>query len=570
MSRDVLSAGAVLKTARHPIVPHLVDVLVVAVVIGIRWNAQHCQAPGLEQTVDLPTWWWSLGSLSDWLLHPGPDAGLWAQNALALQDGTPLDHNRLPVYLGLLVVAGKGFGDLVFGGHMLNHCLSALVPIALYAFGKSTSGRPAGACAALLTALSPQLIASQRLFGVDPCVQLVLVCLAWATWWARNGSFKRIALAGAVAGIAASTHYLAALFVPLSMVALLTTDRRRGRRHRYLLSPLVLGAVAVGTVQVLLSPYSSISWSLVSTIYMEGLRSFSFVEGSDSLTTALWELALAAPFVVNSTLQGLLGSLRATFLPWTVLVLLFYIGLLGPGLNAGPHRLRDLRPGLWLLLFLGPLIPMEAVNAPLRYRLYALPFLFLVLARGVASTARILEAQVRKRAARWPSGAAEVVCTGLLILMAWNPMHRDWNLPRHPVQFVSPLLQRGLLERDIGRIVAEESRPLISRSSEIQFLSRATPCPMPTTPANTTEQILSRLLAQVSACGGSVTYVIEELHEQGLGDTTQQLADVLIKTHLDPIYEKRTGEYKASIYLVDSLFLASIESSAVTPAGSEF
>jgi hypothetical protein len=45
---------------------------------------------------------------------------------------------------------------------------------------------------------------------------------------------------------------------------------------------------------------------------------------------------------------------------------------------------------------------------------------------------------------------------------------------------------------------------------------------------------------------------------------------VLIKTHLDPIYEKRTGEYKASIYRVDSLFLESIESSAVTPAGSEF
>ena len=56
----------------------LIDVIVVALVLAIRWSALVRGAPdvAIEGVGELPQWWWQYGSIHDWVLV-GPDAGNW-------------------------------------------------------------------------------------------------------------------------------------------------------------------------------------------------------------------------------------------------------------------------------------------------------------------------------------------------------------------------------------------------------------------------------------------------------------------------------------------------------------
>ena len=533
----------------------LADTLLVVIVLGIRWSAQIRGAPNLEQTKELPEWWWRFGSLSDWLLHPGPDAGLWAENARSMMEGHALDFNRLPVYLGLLSMAGKACGDIVFGGHLLNHCLSALVPLGIYALGRSTSGRAVGAGAAILTALSPTLLASKDLFGVDPCVQLVLVVLATVTWWARTGDWSRVVLAGILAGVAATTHYLCLLFAPMGVLLLTASDRKRKKPFQFLLSPLVATLAAGATSVFLMQGYADFTWKLVPTVYIEGLRSFGFMSEQGSLFTALADLLLQSPQAVSGTLQDLLAPLLTSGLPWFGLLGLFYLGIFGPGLRKGRGRLGDLRPGLWMLTFLLPLIALETVQAPERYRLYALPFIYLVVVRGIASALRPVDRHIRKQVSLWPRNTLAIACITVVVWKAWTPMTHQWKHHEAVEGLVPPLFQRGLLEREFGALVAATGRPLISRSSEVRFYAQSPLCLMTTSGPTPQEATLADLAKRVADCGGQVTYVLEELSEQGLGDTRQQATDSYVLENFQATHQSAHRDYRISLFLIeDAMF----------------
>ena len=168
-----------------PILTLVFDLLVVWALFAIRWEAQPHGVPdsSLQVATDLPSWWWSYGSLHDWLLV-GPDAGNWAANAQNWIDGAALDSHRLPTYTVIAAWFGGWFGDVVFGGHMANHLISALTCVVAYAIGTSTTNRAVGLGAALLTAWSPELVNNQLLYGVDPSLQLLVAILCLSTWLA--------------------------------------------------------------------------------------------------------------------------------------------------------------------------------------------------------------------------------------------------------------------------------------------------------------------------------------------------------------------------------------------------
>ena len=120
---------------------------------------------------------------------------------------------------------------------------------------------------------------------------------------------------------------------------------------------------------------------------------------------------------------------------------------------------------------------------------------------------------------------------------------------------VPPLLQRGLLEREFSLRVAEAGRPLISRSAEVRFYSGVPPCMLTTAGPKATEATLSDLRQRVADCGGQVTYVVEELSQQGLGDTRQQATDSYVVEHFEPILQKAHRDYRISLFLIeDAIF----------------
>jgi len=516
------------------------DVAVVALLVFVRSLAQVRGRPeGVPDALaDVPEAWWQVGGVHDFVLT-GPDAGAWASNVQAwLNDGT-LDLYRLPVWTALTAAMTRVYDDVVFAGHLVNHAASLLVVLGVYVLGRGTSGRGAATLAALLVALSPELVASKLDYGVDPVLQLALLGLGLGAWAVVTAGAPGAVLLGIAGGLAAGTHYLAAVFVVPAVVLPLLGPRR----ERWI-GPFVYVVVAGTVWWLLLQPYPELSLSELVNIYVEGVAG----SGGRSQGTGM-ETSLAVEVVTSRlhnapelAVQRGLRGLAVDGVPWIPVVGLFWLGVAGPGLAREGRGWRygiDPRATLTLLFFLVPLVALEAARAPDRYALYARPFLFLCVARGVASLAAGLE-QLVKLPARGGLACAAALAVGAYM---HQPLMAEWDL--------SPPVEKGLHVRAVGETVAEafgSGDAVATQNAEVAFYAGRSRCPA--NPCAGNSDLGACLLTLDQQCGrsGDILYVIEVRDQRGYGDQPNAALDALVAARFPEVGTWRGRESRFELY----------------------
>ena len=584
------------------------DLVVVLVIIGIRWQAQlrEVPEPALLGGATPPSWWWSVGWIGDWTLFPGPDAGHWAVDVQKWLDGEVLDRNRPPVYTTLVGAATLVLGDLVFAGHMVNHLLSLLLCLVSYALGRATSGRGPAMAVALMVASSPLLLDAKSYFGVDPTQQLAILLLALMTWWAARGPWWTLAPAGLAVGLAAAAHYLSMAFaVPAALLLLLADRPLPGDDQGRLRLPLPRGLRAAvtratswfdtapawvpGWLSCWFHPYRLVApavalglgylcWRLwmmrhpevalwhVMDVYSEGIATYSGSGNENMMTFS------QAVQMVRERLGGALGKVEMEVLrpwaqpavSWKLLAGFGLLGLLGPGLlRRQDSRLGwDWRPGLWILVFLLPLVGLAASRTPGRYYLYALPLVFLAVMRGVASLAAGGEYLLQKKLPRWPRGALAVLfCLPVALWFAVD-FHDRWDL-RYPVD-------RGIYNARVGtsaKKIFGKNGCIITRSQEILFYSGrldtlAAPCAQYEARALT--PCLRRILQECPR-SQEIPYVLEDNTRYGPGDRPNLKLQALVRENFKVVGRVKYKSYAARIFRIKRHILEAVLLQSITP-----
>ncbi len=439
----------------------LVDALALGVVFWLRWLAwprgqSEPPSPGLADITDQA---WAWGGPADFVLF-GPDAGNWAANAQAWAAGAALDPNRLPVYTALSAWFSPG-GDVVWGGHLVNHGAGALACVALYWLGVQTSGRGPALGAALWMAVLPQLVEGQALYGVDPVFGLVFLLSVGLAWWACEGSPARAILPGIAMGLLMGTHYLGLAFPVVLAVGMLQAP---GDWKRRVLPALGALGLSVVVLKLLLLPYPELGLAQILGVYSEGIANPAT---GAVVNEPLSERLISAPVLA---IQRGLAPMRASGLPWWTLVALLWVGVLGWGLSGSKERTWDWRAGVWLFVLCGPLILLEAARAPERYRDFLRPLVLLLLMRGLASPAAALEIWIGRKLPRWPRGVLPlVVCGGV----AWATLQgfvSKWP-PRMPIE-------QALHQRAAGLAVQElQVRSVVTTQQVVAFHAQTPRCP---------------------------------------------------------------------------------------------
>ena len=542
----------------------VVSIVVAWLVISIRKSAQ-LLGPTEEYAAiaaTLPEWWWSHGNLHDWLLV-GPDAGNWAANARAWMEGSSLDSHRLPAYTALAATAGERFGDVVFGGHMVNHYISCATALVALAIGVAAGGVAVGAGAALLTALSPELVNNQLLYGVDPTFQFAAALLALSTLLAVRAPAKSpwaliLSLAvGCCAGLAAATHYLGLVFAPVALVTLTLLRPLGGRRWIGL--ALALAATA-GLWVFATSRYSDLTITQIFSIFTQG------VAGSDGRVTGPAHMSdgQAAGIVAANlwsapglAIQRGLRSLAVGLIPWSLLMGLFWVGLADlRGLTPGaPFRPRDVRwrAGLTLLFILTPLIALEAARAPDRYALFSRPLIFVVVVNGIGNVARAAALVISRlgglRKAGGLLGHALSAAAILWYVAAMRPpFEQRWEL--------RPPLGEGMVDREISVAISSalpSSRGVVTTSQAIPFYTGMPACPtsqcLPGGPQQNA-QCIYRILRECSG-SGPIPYLVVSSLNAGLGNQPLTELDTLIGERFETLSTARTRNYSVTAYALE-------------------
>ncbi|MEC7239707.1 MAG: glycosyltransferase family 39 protein [Myxococcota bacterium] len=533
----------------------LFDLTMVVVILSIRWDATVRADPGLDATSSLPTWWWGWGNLQDWLLI-GPDAGNWAANAEAWRDGSALDSHRLPIYSMLTAWFSSFFGDVVFAGHQVNHLLSALLGLLAYAIGRITSGRAVAVAAGVLTAWSPELVNNQLLFGVDPSLQFAVLLLALGTLLALSkGTWPWVVGAGFCLSWAMATHYLLMLFVPVSAFCFLLMKRPLSLRIRYMVAFLLIGWLGF---QFFARDYEDLSVGMVLNVFTEGVAGSDgrvIAEGPMGGDTATSIVVQNLPTAPRLAVQRGLRSMKVEGVPWTLLLMLFWVGLLGWGLQNRERKSIDWRHTLFFLAFLSPLIGLEASRAPDRYALFSRPIFFLVVARGVVSLTYMAEWGFRKGLPPWrklPQGLlrgclSAVVVLGLLSAYR-APYTQRWEL--------RPPVDEGLGDRAIAAAINEEftrQGGIVTTSQALEYFTGRTRCPgnfCPRGGNDAVAQCFEEILRQCSG-GGHIPYVVSRSRTAGLGDQRNEAVDQVIAANFERVATHRGEALTLDLYRVE-------------------
>lgn len=563
------------------------DLLVVLVLFWIRVEAQLREQPfaSLLGTPAPPEWWWQLGWLGDWILTPGPDAGNWAIEMQNWLDGVSLDSHRPPVFTLFGAMASTLFGDVVFAGHMVNHLLSFLVVLGTYALGRSTSGRGPALAAALLVATYPDLIADKGKFGVDPSQHLAILTLTFCTWWATQGRWWRLLPAGLAVGFAAAAHFFSMAFtVPAALMLVLSDPPWRryvpgwlpleARKLLYrefawkwlfrITAPIMVLIVGYATFLFLMRWHPNIALSDVVNVYIEGVFDMSGqrsgaapalnpedagqkISFAQAVTTILGRLDKAPALLYDTVLKPWMISP----LSWQPLVFLGGLGLLGPGLRKSPPRAWvpwDWRPGVWFAVFLLPLVGMAASGAPPRYFLWAMPIIFLVIARGLGSLATGMETLFRRLVPAWPQGSLSLLVCAVAGIWLATSFSRDWTAKqRFPVD-------TGLVNRRIGKMVRAQFGPgdcIVTGSQEQLFYTGrfrflAASC----APGNSFGPLESCLTGMLSQCPNDedIPYVLTQNKSHGVGDRPNMALRAIVLRNFKVAGTVKYKHYTVKIY----------------------
>ncbi len=526
-----------------------VDALAVTWVLWLRWLAWPVgqSDPVSRGLQDIPASAWQWGGPGDFVLH-GPDAGNWAANAQAWIQGAPLDPNRLPVYTALTALLAPG-GDVVWGGHLVNHGAGALACVALYWLGVQTSGRGAALGAAVWMAVFPSLVESQALYGVDPVFGAVFLATVASAWWATKGHALRAIAPGILMGLLVGTHFLGLAFPVVLAIGMLQAKGDWKRRILPALGALLLSVVVL---KLLLSPYESLGLSHILAVYSEGVANPT---SSASVIEPLSQRLLTAPMLA---VQRGLAPFRDSGLPWWSLVLMLWAGVVGWGLPGGDKSPWDWRAGLWLLVLCGPLILLEATRAPERYRDFLRPLVILLVMRGLASPAAAIEQALRKKLPKWPLGVLPLVlCAGVAWLTLQGFVNR-WP-PKMPIE-------NALHTRATGLAIAELSlaepgvQSVVNTQQVVGFYARVDSCPSNYCSPDPSSLAACKSLV-LGQCAGDPIAVVVELQNGGPWDQSpNRVFDAWVEEHHSPV--QRISGFEAgresTIYLLSRVEIAAV------------
>lgn len=387
------------------------DALALGLLAALMLGTWHHGAlgPGTEPPPDAPAW----ATLRDYLLD-GPDAGRWAYQAIALRDGLVdrLDPHRMPTWTLLTEAALPLTGGRVpLAGHLVNHLLRVLVPVAGYALGRGVgAGRVAAFGAGLAAGFVPVVTADARIYGVDMSVTFAWVggmAVATQAGRLRHGGLG----AGAVAALTSATHFttLPSVLPELLACAAVATPGQRGRRVGEFVVAFVVVSVAIYAVLPAMSP-TALYASVVEGIapHTEGLPG---APGEARAGTILREGLQLGP----ARALGWAGkqTMPAHLPPWGLLPLLGAV-LVGFG---GRDRVARHGAPLATLCVLAPAPVLFMASAPSRYVDTLGPVLVTLAVCGVAVFGATVDRLVRLGLRRWPAvveGVAAVGFAGVL------------------------------------------------------------------------------------------------------------------------------------------------------------
>ena len=529
----------------RPWLRHVVDALALLLVVVVRvlsWDRGEPDPPipGFESA---PGSWWILGGAADTVLF-GDDAGDWASNSRALLEGEAPSPSRLPVFCLLTAGMTALFDDVVFAGHMVNKLVSLGTVAATYVLGRLIAGRAAALGAALLVAAVPALVMAQDLYGVDATFGLVVIGAVLAVRWGSTGPPWAVVPVGVVLGVCVATHYLGLFFVVTLAPLMLTWP---GAWWKRLLALVVSLALATVTFELLLLPYPPIDLSFIAHAYLGAGVAPRMDQPVEDMGTV--ELALLVASRLPAAAIGIVDSLRVLFqvsghlaMGLVVLALLGLTGIRFAAGDGGPGRCVDWRGSVVLAVPLALLGLLQVGNAPERYSVCCIPFVFLAITRGLACLGDAGEAIGRRfLPAAWPRGVvAAVLCGALAVALAG----------RFPGRWPPHLRNQDRLEREVGRIVEEAfpgRGPMVNGSQEVRFFARRAECWLPL--CEETRHPCSGPLARCLE-DGNVVYLVQAPPRESLAHPPVGAMDRWVEQHMERIGSAADEHREITVYRV--------------------
>jgi 4-amino-4-deoxy-L-arabinose transferase-like glycosyltransferase len=280
-------------------------------------------------------------------------------------------------------------------GRVLTVALGGLTVAGVYLLGRRAWGVAAGLIGALLLALSQFHIQHSQYVTTDVASALfVLLSFTCAVALAREGRWRDYLLAGALAGMAASTKYNAAVIVlPIAAAHLLGWGRQSLAR-----APRLAGAAAAAVLGFLLgTPYALLSWPE----FVKGVAGqvAAYNDGSQGDIRGAWNLRGYFNFFWDAGL-----------LPPGCVALLLGLAIL---LWRNDRRPAARKTGVLWLSFGLPYLLLLLSQSTHFLRNFLPLFVLCMLPIGVAGAAAF--DWIGRRAPRWRLPAAAALLTVLLL-----------------------------------------------------------------------------------------------------------------------------------------------------------
>ena len=483
----------------------------------------------------------------------GADAGEWALNAQMIRGGDThlLDQHRGPPFPIAIALARSFATDLAHAGHLVTALAWSLRPFVLYALGRICGGRLVGIFAALLSVSLLPLYYSAAKYGVDAFLTTMLPLALASVGPARR--FPMWAwVAGVVVGVAMLTHLTAVAWAAPALLLLWWRGDASERPISAWARPLLFGSGLLALLLLAHTTFGLIGKTALLQSVSEGVsKGASDPTGSSLLSQKAMDTLLAgrhsAPVVAT---QALLLPFLDELDQWGLFLGLVWAGIVGvslrsepsarapaaktiPGRRRGAHarpwlripalpqKLRilqsDAGTGAIPLTTLAPAPFFAAAVAPDRYTENLLPFVALLVARGMASVVHTAGRLVPSTASPYVVGIAAVLGLGLVSEQAWSRLETA-------TRFLSPPSADAASTRALARKLrrgVESDSAVASPIREVPaYLDRAH-CPRSSCVPGAGEPAFERCAQHLrESCGGTgpIPLVWVEVGPVGMGD----------------------------------------------------
>ncbi len=538
------------------------DAVCLAVIVTLAcWIWPTWETPLQSGVPQAPAW----GTIRDALLD-GPDAGEWARSIMAFQDGrlADMDPHRLPTWIFLvngIMLVEEGVAE---AGHLANHLLLAVLGIGVWLIGRFSTGRSVGLAAASLAMLGSHATESSLRFGVDMTV-LALIPLSICSAQLACRHWKLGLLSGGVSGVVMATH-LSALPYALPAGVLILLAAKPGYRARAAMVHALGVGVVLGTWSWLLpmATFEDLQVSIANGI-LPGYRGSGQVANWAETLSHVREGSLTA---FNESISRLLIQVHPTWLPWKVSILMFWLGVIGPGLKQRDGDSLDetvlgvpldWKLGVVLLLCLAPLPLLAAAQTPDRYANNLAPAGALLLARGAFSLlALVLHGLKRMHPIADRLRPGLFTALGLGIFVREVQTSTELTMAIQPTTVELGRWQLGQVLKEVfpaGTGVAVVVREPLVAGQHVR-------CPNHICPEEATEVAFEECLSYMkSECPGEETlaYVTLLASLQDPNSPARPAMDKWVSEKWDPIKTIRTPGFSASIYAIPREEIADYE-----------